>query len=157
MSDFHPIMEPEDKMGGLFLGNYRCASDYEVLKTSKLTVVLDVAGANHAYPKDTLVGHKVIKADDAEDFDLSQFFFECFAFIDEHRSKGHNVLVHCMAGISRSATIVIAYLMFTKSIDLWQAHDDVRRIRNVIKPNRGFMNQLRKFEKEMRQKEYQEN
>ncbi len=149
MPDYHLIVEQEESIGGLYLGNSRCASDYEVLKNQNLSVVLDVAGINHKYPEGTLTGHKVVVALDSPDFDLSACFVECFEFIDDHRRKGHNVLVHCVAGVSRSATIVIAYLMQSQDKDLWQAHDEVRKIRNVIRPNQGFMNQLKEFEKEL--------
>jgi len=149
IEDFHLIVEREGDIGGLYLGNARCACDYDVLKKEKLAVVLDVAGIDHKYPEGTVAGHKVVKALDSPDFDLSACFEECFEFIDDHRRKGHNVLVHCVAGVSRSATIVIAYLMQSQDIDLWQAQEDVRRIRSVIRPNQGFMNQLKKYEKEI--------
>ena len=57
-----------------------------------------------------LKSHLVLQAEDQPLFDLSQFFDQSFTFIEEGRKHG-NVLVHCMAGISRSATLVALYLM----------------------------------------------
>jgi hypothetical protein len=42
---------------------------------------------------------------------ISSYFPEAFAFITEARQNGKAVLVHCAAGVSRSVTIVVAYLM----------------------------------------------
>ena len=56
-----------------------------------------------------------MNAEDQPWFDLSIFFDETFGFIETGRKKG-GVLVHCMAGISRSATIVTAYLMRKKGM-----------------------------------------
>ena len=52
------------------------------------------------------------------------------------------MLVHCYAGVSRSATIIIAYLMKIMKWDLNTAFDFVKHKRVVAKPNDGFMNQL---------------
>lgn len=57
-----------------------------------------------------LRSHLVLQAEDQPLFDLSQFFDEAYNFIEEGRKHG-NVLVHCMAGISRSVTLVILYMM----------------------------------------------
>jgi len=61
--------------------------------------------------------------------------------------RGENVLVHCQEGISRSASIVLAYLIAYKRIDLETAMEDVRNARKCIMPNEGFIRQLKDFEK----------
>ena len=65
-------------------------------------------------------------------------FKECFEFI-ENNIKNGNVYVHCYMGISRSATIVIAYLMKTKKWDLKKALEYVKSKRSKVNPNRGFL------------------
>lgn len=56
------------------------------------------------------------------------------------------VLVHCMAGMSRSATIVCAYLLATTSMNTQEAISFVRSKRPIIQPNYGFEKQLRSWE-----------
>lgn len=51
-----------------------------------------------------------LPADDHESFDISKYFEEAIEFIDNKRRKT-NVLIHCMAGVSRSVTLVLAYLI----------------------------------------------
>ena len=57
------------------------------------------------------------------------------------------VLVHCMAGASRSATIVIAYLMWKKKMKYKEASQYVKDRRFIVYPNFGFRKQLQIFEK----------
>ena len=56
------------------------------------------------------------------------------------------MLVHCHAGVSRSATVCIAYLMYKNNFTLEKAFDHVRSRRGVISPNLNFMQQLQEFE-----------
>lgn len=51
------------------------------------------------------------------------------------------VLVHCARGVSRSATLALAYLMIKERLTLVEAVEAVRRHRNIL-PNVGFLNQL---------------
>ena len=82
---------------------------------------------------------------DSEQTNLQKFFPLVFKFIDKARSDGGRVFVHCFAGLSRSATIVIAYLMKDKALTFAAAYDFVNA-RRCIQPNEGFRRQLRKFE-----------
>ena len=66
--------------------------------------------------------------------------------VDEGRSKGYGVLVHCLAGISRSVTITVAYLMSKEKMCLNDAYDFVKRAKPNISPNFNFMGQLLDFE-----------
>ncbi|CAK9296580.1 unnamed protein product [Gordionus sp. m RMFG-2023] len=59
---------------------------------------------------------------------------------------GGKTLVHCMVGASRSATLVLAYLMKHRKMSLAQAYYYLKRIRPIIRPNVGFIKQLVAYE-----------
>lgn len=72
-----------------------------------------------------------------------------FSLLDCVREKGGKVLVHCEAGVSRSPTICMAYLMKTKQLHLKEAFEFIKQRRSVISPNFGFMGQLLQYESEI--------
>lgn len=70
--------------------------------------------------------------------------------VDEAREQGSGVLVHCHAGVSRSATVTVAYIMKRQGLCLGDAYKFVKDLRPVISPNLNFMGQLLKYEKNKR-------
>jgi hypothetical protein len=64
-------------------------------------------------------------------------------------SNGGTVFVHCYAGVSRSAAIVIAYMMQEHSMNMFEALHFVKQKRNSVFPNAGFQRQLMDFEKKL--------
>lgn len=70
-----------------------------------------------------------------------------FCSSDEARSKKCGILVHCLAGISRSVTVTVAYLMQKLNLSLNDAYDFVKRKKSNISPNFNFMGQLLDFER----------
>merc|ERR1711933_223390 len=78
------------------------------------------------------------------------YFVKAIRFIeavrDENSGKNDNrILIHCHAGISRSATITIAYLMYSWKLTMFDAITHVQSKRYIIQPNQGFKNQLLDF------------
>jgi len=67
------------------------------------------------------------------------------ALTNTMQSVNGKVLVHCYAGISRSATIILAYLMVNERMHLHLAIKLLRDKHSISKPNQGFMNQLLRF------------
>jgi hypothetical protein len=65
-------------------------------------------------------------------------------------ASGGGVLVHCIAGVSRSATIVIAHLVAARGMSLLDAAGLVKAKRKVVLPNRGFFAELVALERELR-------
>jgi len=84
--------------------------------------------------------------DDWEEQDLLYYFDTAIKYIDEGR-KGGNVLVHCQAGRSRSATIVIAYMIHTLKIPSKTATQMLKEVRPIVHPNSAFERQLEIYER----------
>lgn len=83
---------------------------------------------------------------------LSWHFDASSSFISEAFSHGRRggVLVHCRAGVSRSATAVAQHLMRTEGLTVDQALSSIRSAgRTGINPNDGFLSQLRVLEAEL--------
>lgn len=69
----------------------------------------------------------------------------CLEFIDKAREQG-TILVHCMAGVSRSASVIVAYLMKIENLSVKDALSSLREASSKVCPNKGFMEQLQMFE-----------
>ncbi|KAJ2622640.1 hypothetical protein GGI26_003086 [Coemansia sp. RSA 1358] len=88
--------------------------------------------------------YKHVKWDHNEP-DLSRYFSECFEFIDRARVQHQGVLVHCQLGVSRSASLVIAYVMRTMDMGFGQAYEYVRLRAPCISPNLSLIAQLSEY------------
>ncbi|EPB69126.1 dual specificity phosphatase, catalytic domain protein [Ancylostoma ceylanicum] len=89
-------------------------------------------------------GHKISVPDDASTNLLNQWNLT-YSFIKEAKESGKVCLVHCKKGISRSSSTVIAYAMKEYGWSLEHALAYVKKRRNCITPNKGFMEQLHTF------------
>lgn len=85
-------------------------------------------------------------ASDTPDQNLSQYFSVCNDFIHAARLRDGHVLIHCLAGMSRSVTVAVAYIMSATQLSWKEALKVVRSGRAVANPNRGFQTQLNDFE-----------
>ncbi|GKV38584.1 hypothetical protein SLEP1_g46474 [Rubroshorea leprosula] len=128
---------------GLFLGSIGAANNKNALKSSNITHVLTVASSLRPAHTNDFV-YKVIP-----DTNITQYFDECFDFIDEAKQRGSGVLVHCFVGRSRSVTIVVAYLMKKRGMSPSQALEYVKSKRPQAAPKSGFLSQLQEFEKSL--------
>ncbi|XP_023223802.1 dual specificity protein phosphatase 10-like [Centruroides sculpturatus] len=134
----------------LYLGNEKDAADLTTLKRLGITYVLNVTADLPDHQSADGIKFKRLPASDNNNQNLKQYFQAAFEFIDEARMKNCNVLVHCQAGISRSATIIIGYLMHHKLMNLIDAYRLVKRKRPIISPNLNFMGQLFELEQSLK-------
>lgn len=63
--------------------------------------------------------------------------------------EGGKTLVHCLAGVSRSVSLCIGYLMKHKGMTLSEAFHHIHSRRPCIRPNNGFFSQLINYEKQL--------
>lgn len=121
---------------GLYLGNLQAAYDLQTLKSAGITHILQVAhGIKPLYPKDFI--YKIINVPDAQSANLIRHFPAANGFIKSGMQPG-GVLVHCFAGVSRSATCVIAFLMQDRKFSFQEAFAYVSKRRPIVFPNMGF-------------------
>ncbi|CAD8083645.1 unnamed protein product [Paramecium sonneborni] len=141
------ILEPTLTQGALYLGNL--TSLYKAAQKNQIKVAVSIC--DQIDTKDIeLEQHLCIDLTDKEDSDIQKYFNQTNMFIQENLNKG-NVLVHCFVGISRSATIVIAYIMWSQRITFQQAFLLVTSKRSQVYPNKGFRQQLIKYQQELQQ------
>jgi protein-tyrosine phosphatase len=141
------MAECDEIVTGLYLGNYNAACDKNLLDSLGITHILTVASDLKPQFLDSFT-YKRIRALDMPSENLYGSFQEAIEFITQGLSQGH-VLVHCLYGISRSSTIVVAYLMQTMNIKLDEALEITTSKRPCADPNSGFARQLRKFESDL--------
>ena len=141
----------DEIIDNLYLGSFEGAQNIYKIKDlgiKKVLTVMDYNGGPNYDPKEFI--HKRIDILDNCPQNILQYLGECLNFI-----KGEEkVLVHCMAGASRSATVVIAYLMWIKKWEYEQTFDYVKSKRPIVRPNDGFQDQLKIFEKLLIDNEY---
>lgn len=132
----------------LYLGNMWQAGCKQVIDHLHITHVVNATlDVGNVFEADGVKYHEV-KLRDAPDADIAQFFDSTFAFISEAKrscdAQGRpcRVLVHCTQGISRSATLVIMYVMRAYDWSLAQAFNFTRSGRGVVMPNDGFVRAL---------------
>ena len=127
----------------LYLGNLQAAQDLKALKRAGITHVLTVASGIKPFFPDEFT-YKVIAIADQSSSALIRHLPSAIQFIQEGISKG-GVLVHCHAGVSRSASCVIAFLMKTQGMSFDDAFKFASARRPIIFPNMGFQAQLREY------------
>ncbi|XP_065209691.1 dual specificity protein phosphatase 10-like isoform X3 [Planococcus citri] len=130
----------------LYLGNAKDAADLSLLQRLGITRVLNVTSQIPGYHEQSGITYKQLPANDSGHQNLKQYFEQAFEFIEEARKSNNSVLVHCQAGISRSPTIVIAYVMKYRQLSMIEAYKLVKSTRSIISPNLNFMGQLLELE-----------
>ena len=129
---------------GLYLGNYEAACNKRLLDSLGITHILTVAdGLSPEFPDD--FRYLIIPVYDSFDEDLFTRFETTCDFISKSLESG-KVLVHCYMGISRSSTVVIAYLIKSKSMKFSEAFEYTAFQHPETYPNANFVNQLKRFE-----------
>ncbi|ORX95342.1 phosphatases II [Basidiobolus meristosporus CBS 931.73] len=160
----------------LFLGCEKNAQDKEMLVANNIHYILNVAKETHspyingiASPTTpSIVSHTIQLDMDHKPSETSSrtlryknlawghneenilaSLHDAFSFIDEARSKKLGILVHCQLGVSRSASLIIAYVMRAQRLGVNEAYDYVKSRSGSISPNMSLICQLVELEKSL--------
>jgi protein-tyrosine phosphatase len=126
----------------IFLGDEDAAADLGILKEFKITHILICAKEPKKYFENEFV-YKQFHIEDFPEQNIVQYFKEAFSFIDSAKI----IFIHCQAGVSRSASFVIGYLMWKLKKSFEEIFAHVKDKRKIIDPNEGFVKQLNLFNK----------
>jgi protein tyrosine phosphatase len=141
MSDINEIIK------GLFLGNQWSTSP-DCLHNNGIQCILNISCAEADANKGRYTLHDYLLLpikDNVHETDKmkNEILPQALDFIDKYyRDEGMKVLVHCSAGRSRSATVIIAWLISRQGLSFDEAYQLVNNRRD-IQPNHGFMNLLK--------------
>ncbi|KAF6108357.1 dual specificity phosphatase 13 [Phyllostomus discolor] len=140
----------------LFLGDAHAARDRSKLTQLGITHVVNVAAGKFQVDTGAKFYHGMpleyygIEAEDNPFFDLSVYFLPVARYIRTALSVPQGrVLVHCAMGVSRSATVVLAFLMIYENLTLVEAIQTVQAHRDIC-PNSGFLRQLQVLDNRLR-------
>lgn len=142
----------QEVVPGLYLGPYSAASRSKLQSLlehgiTHIVCVRQDIEANFIKPNfPDQFKYLVLNIADTATENIIRHFQKVKAFVDEGLNSGGQVLVHGNAGISRSAALVLAYVMETYGLSQMRAYAIVQQRRFCINPNEGFMAQLREFE-----------
>ena len=130
---------------GLYIGDAEAASELGMLEELGIGRIISLGNEKEVkkYKYVENIEYLKIVVDDVDNENIGEYFAICNKFISLDEG---NVLVHCHKGVSRSTTIVIAYLMYTYKTDFYTAFQKLKSVRPIVKPNEGFMKQLQEYQ-----------
>ena len=137
----------------LLLGDSDDAENRQTMIDYKITHILNITQLiDNEFENDKELNIKYLRfqISDSPDTNIADKFEQSIKFITDalNENNGNNnniVLVHCFAGISRSSSAVISYIMKSRKIKFEDAVKFVRSQRRIIEPNAGFVKQLKKW------------
>lgn len=129
---------------GLYIGSIYDSRNQDQLKARGITHILSI----HDKDQENLPGYNYlcISVKDNSQANIIEHFRACMHFIHGARLQGGKVLVHCLAGMSRSVTVSTAYLMVITGKHWHDIIAAIQQCRLVARPNTGFKLQLDRYE-----------
>jgi len=138
---------PDRVTENVFLGSLRTTQNETVLRELGITRILTTGkGLKVIDPLPKEIEQLIISVDDNPDQKLVPFFDQCTEWLDKCVEEGRQVLVHCFMGLSRSVTVVCAWLMKRRRMTFKEAITLIKKGRPAVNPNEGFRHQLIEYE-----------
>jgi len=147
--NFHNNSHSSEILPWLFLGSEQNALDINELDYHNISFILNCGFECENTSHNKKYSYLKLNIKDLADFDIKSFFKEAHDFINKAKFNSKNILIHCFAGLSRSPSIVISYLMKELKYSYIDAYNYVKEKRPQIKINIDFLLILKKYEKEL--------
>ncbi|KAI9490552.1 protein-tyrosine phosphatase-like protein, partial [Zychaea mexicana] len=152
----HYEQGPAQILPNLFLGACHTAQNSAVLERHDISCIINVAHEINS-PAPSVSSYHHFKWTHSQNNLARREFQRAIRILENAHRSNVNVLVHCQSGVERSASLVIAYILYlsrnnplssvvTKQMSLSEAYDFVRIRAPAIKPNMELMYQLNEFE-----------
>jgi len=159
-----PQLQLTEILPFLYLGDIEDAADISKLQKHGITHIVNCCGVNQEmiasgvndqtgsiYYQGSGINYMQIEAEDRDGYDMIQHFAQTTEWIDEGRKNGGKIFVHCVAGASRSPTIIAAYLLIKQGWDLDRIARHVIRLRHLACPRPYFAKQLEQFDAQIKE------
>lgn len=139
----------------IYISNWNGATDEDLLREVGIRRVICVTRKQKSERdlrkyKRLGIEHFHFSLPDVPDAPIELIFPKAYMLIDESIRRGEPVLIHCQAGISRSVTIVAAYLIQKNKVSAPAALGKIRASRPIARPNSGFLGALARLEQRNR-------
>jgi protein-tyrosine phosphatase len=142
----HPASLASEIINRLYISDLATAESYPALTTLGITHVISVMPGFVALPPTLGLIHIQIPIDDFPFSELAAHLPASTQFLkDALADPRARVLVHCAEGVSRSVSVVSAFLIATRGMTPVQAVQYVKSRRRVADPNSGFVAQLHEY------------
>ncbi|KAF4357952.1 hypothetical protein F8388_026930 [Cannabis sativa] len=131
----------------IYLGGDAVAKDREILEQNGITHVLNCVGfvCPEYFKADFM--YRTLWLQDSPSEDITSILYDVFDYFEDVREQRGRVFVHCCQGVSRSTSLVIAYLMWREGQSFDDAFQYVKAARGIADPNMGFACQLLQCQK----------
>ena len=132
----------------LFLGGINQTYDREFFVAENITHVLSIVEVDHSTDVMATKGvlHMRIRIYDSDTEPIYDVLAAAVAFIADAMTNNGTVFVHCVMGMSRSPTLVAAYLMAHHAMNAEEAIKFLVERRPIVCPNDGFRTALKRWE-----------
>ncbi|ORX81556.1 hypothetical protein BCR32DRAFT_203693, partial [Anaeromyces robustus] len=130
----------------LYLGSLYTSQEHHLINYNIKHVIRLGTDFNISYTDPSIFNFYNFDIFDLPKEPIKELFQKANEIIEQARLNHENVLVHCHAGVSRSSTIILAYLMRYKGMTLYDAWCSTFKIRPIIRPNDGFAIALQEYE-----------
>jgi len=138
--------------GNIYIGNFGGACSSSLCQKNKIDAIINMS--IKVIKKHSKITYYAFPINDLPGEDIVRLFNMTSNIIEGHLKAGENVLVNCNMGVSRSTTIVLAYIIRKTGMDVDSALALCRKFRPCCNPNYGFIEQLKKYYLKIRESNF---